>query len=106
MTADDATAFRYFRLGCSRSDGGTACADAAAALWTGRGTAPDRGQSMKLRERSCTLLYAPSCRVLGDILSKGNPPDPGEARRYYQLGCNEGDAESCQFARPATGASR
>jgi TPR repeat protein len=105
VAQDDAAAFRYYKMGCARGDGGASCADAAAASWNGRGTAQDYAQSIKFRERSCTLLYAPSCRVLGNIFTKKTPPDLNEARRFYQLGCNEGDAESCQGLRATPGAS-
>jgi TPR repeat protein len=106
VAQDDVAAFRYFKMGCARGDGGISCADAAAASWNGRGTVQDYAQSIKFRERSCTLLFAPSCRILGNVFTKKTPPDLNEARRFYELGCNEGDTESCQALRSPSGTSR
>jgi hypothetical protein len=50
------------------------CAAYASALFTGRGSAPDRGQALALYARACTAGLASACMSLSDVYANGHQP--------------------------------
>ena len=97
---DPHAAVRYFRLGCELDDG-ESCARLATAYWTGHGTLPDQIGALTTFVKACELGVGRACREAGDISTvgvEGTSPDGATGGLWYQLGCDQGDGESCAAA--------
>ena len=92
VAADPAKGAALLARACGGADKDS-CAELGAVLALGRSVPADPARGLRLEQRACALGRSDACHVAGaDLTSSG---DRAEAARWFEQGCNIGDAGSC-----------
>ena len=98
MPKERSTAIKTFEKACALGDK-DGCHNAGTAYLQGANVKKDTQKAKSHLEKACTTGQFQSCANLGIAYQSGEfalPKDPAAAMKFFKIGCELGDAKSCE----------